>query len=96
MTGIVSGTEAEVTELTGIDLDGAPPCTCVTNARFLRWCRHWRCGKPSRVRVLLRCFACGVKDSAFLCRVHARFFRDGRLVKCRYCQVVGKCRSNVA
>jgi hypothetical protein len=58
--------ETEITELAGLDLESAPPCQ-------MRWThqvthRSFCCGKPSVIRLHIRCKRCGFSAYRFYCR----------------------------
>ena len=56
--------EEAIEDLTGIDLDGEPPCQIWMAAT------NWttQCGKPSVVRVHLTCKTCTWANNPFLCK----------------------------
>lgn len=90
--GAGAGVDVEIDVLAGVELEGAPPCECkwmrVGTALLGR--RVYRvCGKPSVVRLRVRCGRCGADYRLFLCRGHAWRFRLGKLIACRGC---GKVR----
>jgi len=90
---VTTGFSTEVTGLTGIDLEGAPPCECVSMLKVLAFFRAWKCRRASAARVTVRCLACNGLDRVFLCKMHVRFFLHGRLIRCCHCGATGTCSS---
>jgi hypothetical protein len=71
----------EVTELAGIDLDGAPPCETIYQWRWSRRVR--KCGRPSTHRVRSACPVHGERVR-FLCLRHFRLLKLG-VFRCLLC-----------
>jgi hypothetical protein len=98
MTTVV---DAEVEELTGVDLEGALPCQCLSlyvwefrkKAAFMRGEKLGHpCKAPSVARLRVACHGCGARYHLFLCQWHVGSFKRGRRVSCRVCHREGLCR----
>lgn len=84
-------TEVTVEELTGIDLEGSPPCEVCCIDKVTR--HEFRCGRPSVVRVTLKCPDCGYSGSRFLCKRCREEMRKGGIV-CYRCITNGRPGDN--
>lgn len=63
-------TTIEIEELTGIDLDSAPPC------EFYAVAQGKPCGEPSVVRLHIKC-SCGEAGALFLCQKCLEILEQG-------------------
>ena len=72
----------EVTDLSELDLEAAPPCEILFVNKDTK--HEFRCGKPSVVRMRMTCSGCHRKRTLFLCRKCYDDLRKGRL-SCWYC-----------
>lgn len=75
-------TLVEITELAGIDLEGAPPCE-------LTWYNvdthdEFRCGKPSVIRLYIQCGNCGNQGARFYCGECWKHIKQG-ITTCYHC-----------
>lgn len=74
--------DLDIRPLEGVDVDNPPPCE--TFYRNPSTGHEFPCGKPSVVRVYMRCPDCGHNRALFLC-VQCKFDAEKHTLKCTHC-----------